>query len=108
MEKIFCAFVNNDQLEVASTSQYGDLQLMVRSKLPLRSSAALTGLEYICFPIPEPEELPPKFQSKFNEEYCFVNEKGRGFIQSGPASLLNVGLPQSRHKLSRNDSSTDP
>lgn len=105
MKKVFIAFVANDLLEVAETDRYGGRQLMVRSQngvsqgsVSQSTATALTGLEYICFPIPEDEQTPPKYKGMFNEEFCFVNPKGRGFIQLGPASLLNVRQSLQTHE----------
>jgi len=90
MKEMYCAFAANQDLEIAPTNQYGATQLMVRSTSSLKASTLLKGLEYICFPIPDKQHTPPKYAQAFNEDYCFVNEKGKGFIQLGPAYLLNV------------------
>jgi hypothetical protein len=91
MKEIYCAFAASQDLEIAPTNRYGDSpQLMARARVSLKGSAILKGLESICFPIPEKQHTPPKYAKAFNEDYCFVNEKGKGFIQLGPASLLNV------------------
>jgi hypothetical protein len=91
MKEIYCSFAASQDLEIAPTNQYGDSQqLMARTRVSLKGSAVLRGLESICFPIPEKQHTPPKYTKAFNEDYCFVNEKGKGFIQLGPASLLNV------------------
>lgn len=93
MKEIYCSFAASQDLEIAPTDQYGATQLMVRSRSSLKASTVLKGLEYICFPIPEKQHTPPKYAKAFNEDFCFVNEKGKGFIQLGPAYLLNVGPP---------------
>jgi hypothetical protein len=90
MRDLYCAMAANQRLEVALTDKYGGRQLMVRAKEAISSSSALKGLEFICFPIPPDDQVPPKYKGLFNEEYCLVNKKQKGFIQLGPASLLNV------------------
>jgi hypothetical protein len=91
MKEIYCSFAASQELEIAPTNQYGDSpKLMARARVSLKGSAVLKGLESICLPIPEKQHTPPKYAKAFNEDYCFVNEKGKGFIQLGPASLLNV------------------
>jgi len=90
MKEMYCSFAANQDLEIAPTSQYGATQLMVRSTSSLKGSTLLKGFEYICFPIPDKQHTPPKYAQAFNEDFCFVNEKGKGFIQLGPAYLLNV------------------
>jgi hypothetical protein len=84
---MFLAFLTNPDLEIAETTYKGQ-ELMVRSTRPLSSTTPLNGLEFICFPVPELEHTP--FDIKFNEEYTFTDTYGKGFIQLGPASLLNV------------------
>lgn len=91
MREIYCDMATNHDLIIAKTDEYGSgSQLMVLTKTPLSSSTVLKGLEFICFPIPPPDQVPPKYKDCLNEDYCFVNTKKKGFIQLGPASLLNV------------------
>lgn len=92
MKPIYCDFAANQDLEVASTEQYGDRQLMVRSTAPLGASTSSAGLEYICFPLPPEEQVPAKYADVFNEEFCFELKNGKRYIQLGPAALLNVCL----------------
>lgn len=91
MKEIYCSFAASQELEIAPINQYGDQQIMARTRISLKGAAVgLKGFESVCFPIPEKHHTPPKYAKAFNEDYCFVNEKGKGFIQLGPASLLNV------------------
>jgi hypothetical protein len=88
MSELWCAFASNQDLEMAQTHQYGSPQLMVRARNPLEPSSIQPGLEFLCFPIPEPEDI--LLDINFTEDYCFVNDYKQGYIQLGPATLLNV------------------
>jgi len=89
ISEIFCAFATNDHLEMAQTQQYGEKpQLMVRAKLPLRASSTQPGLEFLCFPIPESDDILEDIH--FSDNFCFENDYKQGYIQLGPATLLNV------------------
>lgn len=92
ISEIFRAFATNDHLEMAQTQQYGEKpQLMVRAKSPLKASSTQPGLEFLCFPIPETDDILEDIY--FTEEYCFANDYDQSYIQLGPATLLNVSYP---------------
>jgi len=91
ISEIYCAFATNDDLEMAQTQQYGESQLMVRAKTLLKASSTQPGLEFLCFPIPEDHDIYEDIT--FTEDYCFSNDYKQGYIQLGPATLLNVSYP---------------
>lgn len=91
MKDMFIQFIDNESFEIASTEAYGMPQLMIRSLESLPRSTRLTGLGFICFPLPDSEETPHDLERHFDDASTFVTPADIRHVQLGPAALFNVG-----------------